>query len=271
MKRNESILVYGVTGLLGLILVVAVLFGKEGEAPARKEAAKEAGGSAESGVADLAGALNLDPAAAFEAAQDVPASDGTKGAAAEGAVAKDGAAPADDGSVPPAATPPQVLRRDDPVATPPAAWHPAPAPASEVVVVGADQKYRRVTVQQGDTFSTLVQRWCGSLDFMARAEALNEDVDPRHLAAGKQLLLPWVDDAELTEQHHEVVVDSARHEVATSHTYQVKDGENLWKIAVQATGSVGAAPHFIERVMQLNPGLVPERLRVGQEIVLPQD
>ena len=37
MKRNESILVYGVTGLLVLILFVAVVFGNEGEALARPD------------------------------------------------------------------------------------------------------------------------------------------------------------------------------------------------------------------------------------------
>ena len=51
----------------------------------------------------------------------------------------------------------------------------------------------------------------------------------------------------------------------------MRSGDSLWKIAVRATGDQRRAPSFVEKVMELNPDLEPERLMVGQEIVLPQE
>ena len=70
MRRNETILVYGVTGLLFVILFVAVVFGNEGQA------LEGDGGIPIAGVSDdpdkmareLADLLNLEPAVELDEA-----------------------------------------------------------------------------------------------------------------------------------------------------------------------------------------------------------
>lgn len=50
--------------------------------------------------------------------------------------------------------------------------------------------------------------------------------------------------------------------------YKIKAGEALWKIAEREVGRK-QAPAFLGKVRELNPGLDTDRVREGQEIVLP--
>ena len=55
MKRNETVLVYGVTGLLVVILLVAVLFGNDGTSNA---GGKPGGGNQAAAKPDLRDLIN---------------------------------------------------------------------------------------------------------------------------------------------------------------------------------------------------------------------
>lgn len=291
MKRNESFLVYGVTGLLVIILLVAVVFGDEGlPTPASPDGAGQGEGGGdlvananEPATDSLADLLNLDPVErAMDGATPEEAVGGPAPAVPAGSVG-DGAAPqAELGST---AAPLGGLD-DDPVdaalraAVTPSAAPVEPAVGSSAPVAAATTaprdpsstrigNYRRVPVRAGDTFSTLVQRWCGSLDFLPVAEALNEDLDRDRLPVGRQILLPWVDDAIVERASKERMVSSAKLDAATGQSYELKRGDSLWEIAVDKTGSRSEAPAYIERILRLNPGIVPERLLAGQQIVLP--
>ena len=274
MKRNESILVYGVTGLLLLILLVAVVFGNEGDALAGPTGDEdglenEIAGLVESedGAVDLAELMNLDPASALtegeegdvgapvagepETAEEIELAQAEAQAEAEAALARERALAG------------EAMRRGD---------------------------YREVTVRRGDTVSLLVQRWCGSLDEMPTVEALNEDIDRDRLRPGRVLLMPWVDQAVLDlaakerrlaenrraaaedEDAGTGATDAATGEqvpASSDHLYELKPGDSLWKIAVQMTGSQKRAPGYIREVMELNPDLRPQSLQVGQKVKLP--
>jgi UDP-N-acetylmuramoylalanine--D-glutamate ligase len=259
MKRNESILVYGVTGLLMVILFVAVVFGDEArpETPASLEPPVTVATNPEllDPIKTIEEALNLRPAA--ELPVDPPA------AAPEAA---------------PETAPEQSAPPGE--AAPPAAA--VPATPTGVRRVG---DYREVTVRPGDTFSLIVQRWTGSLDKMPLVEALNEDVDKNRLEPGRTLLLPWVDDAQLiaraeerplrmqssTESRRPTTPAPAPESApgGSEKSYVIKAGDSLWRIAQQATTSKGEAAEYVARLLELNPGLEPERLRVGQKIKVP--
>lgn len=285
MKRNESILVYGVTGLLVLILFVAVVFGNEGEPLATPGGDRDlAAGGEDDAALELAELMNLDPAASLRGEGEL----------------------GDDGAAAPVAAEPST----DPEGHPAAGGAETAGlgtsgsgtsgfgdidEASLVVDAGGAGEYREVTVRRGDTFSLLVQQHTGSLEQMSVVEALNEDVDRDNLRPGVTLLMPWVDQQTLdsaarerrfAENRRDTFVDTSREAGreagretparqpvaalgATERRYTLKKGDSLWDIAVQATGSQNQAPAFVKKVLDLNPGLRPERLQVGQSIKLP--
>ena len=194
MKRNETILVYSVTGLLVVILGVAIAFGdggvRAGTSGDLKTLAELEDAVPADGVGLPVGAMPTDGATLAKGALG-------KGALGKGALGK-GALGKGDG----ADTVPPVLPVLDPGAE--AALNVGTAPPAvtdaatrALVLLGEssrDRAYRVVSVRHGDTFSQIVQRWCGSLDQMDVAASLNEEFDLGRLEPGTRLYLPWVED-----------------------------------------------------------------------------
>jgi len=56
--------------------------------------------------------------------------------------------------------------------------------------------------------------------------------------------------------------------VVSFEVYEVKSGDTLWPLLAKRFGN-GKVPAMIKKVVQLNPGLDPDRLRVGRSIKLP--
>ncbi len=57
-------------------------------------------------------------------------------------------------------------------------------------------------------------------------------------------------------------------ETPAQRTYVVQDGDTLWQISRRYYGR--ASHENVRRILQANPELEPTRMRIGQEIVIPE-
>lgn len=283
MKRSESVLVYGVTGLLVVILVIAVAFGGGGSTSVDRVASgPEAAPPGLTELADLTDLIDpelVDPSAT-DATESVP--------------------PVPEQPFGPANVPLRV--RD---------VHTVLGPHEVVEQFGAS--YRVVTVRQGDTLSQLVARWCGGTADLDVVRALNEGLEPERLRVGSTLWLPYVDDAELLAAFDSrrrgtesawpaetgggepaatvreassapapaVAVDgvstAARNALRTpavavdssaARTHVMREGESLWKLAVREVGA-NRARAYIDAIVELNRLPDPDRVRANTKLLLP--
>ena len=252
MKRNEKILVYGVTGFLVAILVIAVVFGNEDLTRAVEASTKsEAPRTLQDLITDPDG----------EAVNSTLAEAGAGIDEEEAAAGKDTAA--DEEALSPAM-----------FIGPLAVVQPVEVISTETIsVLGKSRRegnYRVVAVQPGDTFSGLVQRWCGSLDLGPDVERLNEGVIVDALSTGLELWFPWVEEEILLEANDQRLEEVQERAAAAPTVYSIQTGDSLWKLAEAAVG-LGGAPAYIEEIKALNPEIENfDRLSVGQQIRLPR-
>jgi hypothetical protein len=226
MKQNEKVLVYLVTGLLVAILGIAVMFGSDaGRSPRNTSAPPDAGkpdagktGAGKTGAGSSASqpaagtsgrgsegrgsegqAPAADPAAKAPALEDIlrrelpGRSEPQVGSGTEPKPAV-GGAPAGSGtaaeSVLGVPAPAALVREQPLVLAPPT---PASAVRDKLGRSERERDYRHVWASRGDTLSSLVLKWCGSVDeYLEVAQSLNEELVV--LKAGQRVTLPWVDD-----------------------------------------------------------------------------
>ncbi len=295
MKQNEKFLVYAVTGFLVVILAVAILFGKE--TPRRLPEGQQPGVLA---VAPPSLEDMLNRRAAPPTADLAQAAAGAADPKADPAAA---AVPQPSPAGTPAAGAPVVPTIDQPLVANVQLLPPSPtAQVTEKLGLNrVERGYRIVRARAGDSLGALVQKWCGQAgDYLEQAKGLNEELTT--LRVGQEIVLPLVEDEVLLAAYETrgVAVPAADHRaasdapvaaigdrssagsaepvhasilgtapVATSQRkYKIKAGEALWKVAEREVGRK-LAPRFLEDVRALNPGLDTDRIREGQEIVLP--
>ncbi len=275
MKQNEKILVYAVTGFLAVILAVAILFGKEPQRrmPELRTDTVEVPNLLE--VLERRAKGSEEPTGLQAAPVDAPADE-------------------------PPANPGQPLVANVQLAPPSVA-----AMVTEKLGLSRkDRGYRIVRARPGDSLGSLVQKWCGSTDYLLEAQGINETLSV--LQVGQEVILPWVDDevvyaaferrsqpsqpsqpaagAGVAEAAGDAgaaaqpavasavaglptpTVDAAARLGARQH--KVAAGESLWKIAEREVGRKHA-PGYIEKIRALNPNLDADRIRQGQTIQLP--
>jgi LysM repeat protein len=174
MKQNERLLVYAVTCFLAVILVFAVVFGNDSKAATNGE-----NGGNGSAVRDLGAILDEGRSQAADPAKPTGSE--------AGRTESDGAAQPGPGS------------GEAPLHAKSPALVAAELVAQQLGPSRRDYSVRYVMPRAGDTLETLVQRWCGSREFLEKARRLNEDL--RVVQLGKEVGLPWVDDAALLEIH----------------------------------------------------------------------
>ena len=163
MKQNEKILVYAVTGFLAVILAVAILFGKE---PQRRMP------ELRTDTVEVPNLLEV----LERRAKGSEESTGLQAAPVD--------APADE----PPANPGQPLVANVQLAPPSVA-----AMVTEKLGLSRkDRGYRIVRARPGDSLGSLVQKWCGSTDYLLEAQGINETLSV--LQVGQEVILPWVDD-----------------------------------------------------------------------------
>jgi LysM repeat protein len=271
MKRNEKFLVYAVTGFLAVILVIAIVFGNddlEGRTGPVPEPEKETPTASRPGIAGLNEILfgGGKPLAPGTAVGDPEPADPTGEEPGAGEGPGTGEEPAAEPGVGEVALDVEA---------------PAPVTTSGQVAVELgpsrrDRDYRVVRVRSGDSFRQLVQKWCGSLDYLDRARKLNETVEV--LQPGQEVSFPWVDDDVILAAHRARQEAAARPSPAAaaeplagenSRVYTVVSGDSIWAIAVRAVGNAGA-PDYIKLIKDLNPQIADvDKLKVGQKILLP--
>lgn len=299
MKQNEKILVYAVTGFLVVILLIAIIFGKDGPR------VEEPQGGSPALVRSLEDVLKD---RAEDRADEVLVSGETS---PNSSPESDIEPEVESGSEPgPGPGPGSVSLADaafpgmgDSTGPVPlvAMAPPLPPTAASVVTekLGLSRRehdYRIVRARSGDSLSTLVQTWCGSLGpYLDETKSLNEELTV--LRIGQEVVLPWVDDEVILAVYQQrrnaaptVGVDgAARNAVwstqaasvaptvapavaapvaASGRKYKVQPGDSLWKIAERLVGR-RSVPAYLEKVRNLNPGLDVDRLKVGQVLLLP--
>lgn len=196
MKQNERLLVYAVTGFLAIVLLVAVLFGPNGNDAAAKtggvEPAKVAGAGKTDGVRGLGEILGQNDAGKGPSAPKEPKSDGSNPSNAGKPTHSGG------GSVADVLSPADVLRPGQVSPQQPLVANERPLLAMDLVAqqLGPsrrDRSVRMVRAKSGDSLEMLVRRWCGARDpFLEEAKSLNEDLVV--LRVGQEVCVPWVDD-----------------------------------------------------------------------------
>ncbi len=143
-----------------------------------------------------------------------------------------------------------VVRTGDMVATP--------------VTAGGVRTY---TVKSGDTLGGIASRELGTASRWTEIQSLNANVTPQNLKVGTTLNLPAGGRAvAASAPRSEGKNDAPKSKPATGRTYIVKNGDSLSRIASRELGDAG---RWTE-IRDLNPGLNPDRLKVGAEIGLPK-
>lgn len=271
MKRNEKILVYAVTGFLMVILGVAILFGNK-ERSARPDRTEETAGRGAVSLQDLLRERiegGRKPASGEEGSElpgDSPGKTGSEARDRPGADEQVGQSSETGGEAggKDVSGVPLVAQPQTPVEQVSARFGPS----------RRERDFRIVTVQSGDSFRALVQKWCGSVaEYVEAAERLNETVASRPLKPGQELVLPWVDEEVLLEawqarsQGEPVAVETPAGEDVR--LYTVQKGDSIWGIAAREV-EARSVPAYIEKVKSLNPQINNlDLLRVGQELRLP--
>lgn len=218
MKQNERLLVYAVTGFLALILLVAVVFGRN---EARPDSALQTGANkplGENGPAMLDELVGgRDPKA------NVPAA----GTETNGAATDSGTK---SGLVTPDAVLPQPLNAA-----------PRPMVAADLVAQSLglsrrDRNFRIVRARSGDSLETLVRRWCSARDpYLAEANSLNEDLVV--LRVNQEVTLPWVDDEVLAQS-----IEAQKPKTLTPETLLANGGRPAGNGATRTPVDASTAP-----------------------------
>lgn len=126
---------------------------------------------------------------------------------------------------------------------------------------------RTYTVKSGDTLGGIASRELGSASRWTEIQSLNANLNPNNLKVGTTLNLPSGARAvAASAPRNETKKDAPKSKLATGRSYVVKSGDSLSRIASRELGDAG---RWTE-IRDLNPGINPDRLKVGTELALPK-
>lgn len=122
---------------------------------------------------------------------------------------------------------------------------------------------RTYTVQAGDTFASIAQKFYGEERAWFDIAQANPSVDPKRLQVGQSIVLPNRDPA--VREREEVRPPAP----GKDQNYTVQPGDNLSKIAKKFYGDSEKWDLIYARNRKLI-GTRPDALKVGMELVIPQ-
>ena len=135
---------------------------------------------------------------------------------------------------------------------------PTPERRTPPVVAGA----RKYTVKQGDTLGGIAARELGSATRWTDIQKINDNLAPEKLRVGMTINLP-ASSGKVAKSDERKPSQPAR--TSGGRTYVVRNGDSLSRIAARELGEAG---RWTE-IRDMNPGLDPNRLKVGASIQLP--
>jgi hypothetical protein len=265
MKRNETVLVYAVTGLLLGILVVAIVFGDQPVAKlaTNPEKTAELPGvtPALMGVEDGDAAEKASQPSLEDAAGGITDVDPAGVIAAGEPPAVDGETPA--GEDPPTAKEPDSVALSNPVVVQDARLEEAYGTSRR------EGDYRVVKGWRGSSLVSIVERWTGSREALGEAKTLNESLGAE-IAQGEEILVPWVDAQHLLAAKDVRDASRAKIDWSKGELYVLKKGDSLWKVASNRVAN-NMIPAWLEKFKGLNPQVTDlGALIEGQKVHLPR-
>lgn len=129
-------------------------------------------------------------------------------------------------------------------------------------------------VQSGDSFESIAKQHFGSVVLRLEIARLNPRAEPTKLKPGQELLLPTRAEADAILQRagkpapRDAAAPGAGGKPAPAEpgTYTVARGDTFEGIAIRQLGS----RKRVDEIRNLNPGLDPTNLRIGEKIKLPK-
>jgi LysM repeat protein len=125
-------------------------------------------------------------------------------------------------------------------------------------------------VQAGDSFDSIARRKLGRASLRTEIARLNPDVAPNRLQIGQELVLPTTAELAALARGSAAPTPTPAPPTPDSRSatamYTIAKGDTLEGIARRHLGSASRTADLRE----LNPGIEPEKLRIGQKIRIPQ-
>jgi LysM repeat protein len=118
-------------------------------------------------------------------------------------------------------------------------------------------------VAKGETLSQISMERLGTTRRMQEIVALNPGIDPDHLVIGQKLILPGGGSAAVVAPEPKTAPRSTP--AGPGGTYTIRSGDVLSRIAQDQLGSI----KYVQAILDVNPGLEPTQLSVGQVIAMP--
>jgi len=142
---------------------------------------------------------------------------------------------------------------------------PEAKPAAEPTIYSAGETY---VVQNGDTLAGIAKRLFGSSRQWRALYEANRDIlrSPDMLAVGMELKIPAIEPEKKVEPEP-APAEEKEPALEGKTTHVVAKGETLWSISEYYFGDGSQC----KKIAAANPKLDPNRLRVGQVIVIPEE
>jgi len=131
--------------------------------------------------------------------------------------------------------------------------------AHRIVQVKNPEKFVHV-IQKGDRLDKISMMYYGTHHRHREILKANPGLDPKRMRPGKKIVIPKIRGG--LPGQSEVFIER---DVPVVRDYVVKPGDVLGGISRKELGST----RYVSRILEVNPGLNPKKIKVGQVIRLP--